>query len=174
MFERRLLIGRERDMSIWMVPQALGNSEFWTGIPSKREFLAMVVLGILHGVTGELQRLLYSLETSSFALLSQASSLGPFPPRPRFSTERLDSPPSSLISLPSSSTRSRYPVTSLPTRRPFKLVSGPSTTRPFSSSPTLEMSRSSPRRTLEGCCRLGRGDQCCRKVLRWWRKTWTV
>jgi hypothetical protein len=59
-------------MTVWMVPQALGNSEFWTGIPSKREFLAMALLGVLHGVTGELQ-------LKPFPLLRGTSSLSHFP-----------------------------------------------------------------------------------------------
>ncbi|ORY56808.1 hypothetical protein BCR35DRAFT_296149 [Leucosporidium creatinivorum] len=76
-FDRRFLSGRERNLSVWMVPQALGNSEFWTGIPSERDFLAMAVLGILHGVTGILP---WTLPTSSEVLqgATKLASLVPY------------------------------------------------------------------------------------------------
>ncbi|KDQ56015.1 hypothetical protein JAAARDRAFT_158780 [Jaapia argillacea MUCL 33604] len=45
-------LGWELDKSVWTVPQAFGNDEYWTRTPTGPEFLVQSILAINHGARG--------------------------------------------------------------------------------------------------------------------------
>ncbi|KAF7329724.1 hypothetical protein MKEN_00235700 [Mycena kentingensis (nom. inval.)] len=44
--------GWTRHKAVWSVPQAFGGEEFWTRVPTAREFVAQVILSVNHGARG--------------------------------------------------------------------------------------------------------------------------
>nr|GAT44437.1 predicted protein [Mycena chlorophos] len=46
------VLGWTRHRAVWAVPQAFGDSEFWTRQPTGREFAAQVILSVNHGARG--------------------------------------------------------------------------------------------------------------------------
>ena len=50
--ERLNVLGRDRTTAVWTVPQAFGGSEYWSRVPTPKEYLVQSLLAVNHGALG--------------------------------------------------------------------------------------------------------------------------